>query len=177
MSWREILGVGNSPGTTPAHNSHNAQNPLPQGNSVNCVNSVRGGGVAADTVVSPTTGQNRLESLAGEFSHSLEDLLAWYAADLEDLGTLPFNTVRLIVADYIENRAHYRRLAGLPAGEPHADDECGADALVFCRGCAHWVPDPINPPSGLGICQAQVPGPAWPHLPRRCKKWEGTTAP
>lgn len=36
-----------------------------------------------------------------------------------------------------------------------------------CEGCRHFVPDPINPPAGLGRCAAGH-GVFYPHQPHTC---------
>lgn len=47
-------------------------------------------------------------------------------------------------------------------------------ALVACRDCRHYQPDPVNPPAGLGQCKIDAQGDRlpWPALPRRCGKFE-----
>jgi len=65
-------------------------------------------------------GRARLETLARELRHPLEDLLAWYAEDVADLGELPVKQVRAIVAEYLQNRDTYRP----PAPSPGAFAGC-----------------------------------------------------
>lgn len=37
----------------------------------------------------------------------------------------------------------------------------------ICEGCAHFLPDPINPPAGLGDC-AEGHGMHYPSQPHNC---------
>jgi len=43
---------------------------------------------------------------------------------------------------------------------------------VRCRDCNHWVPDTINPAGGLGQCEKNVPGLAWPTRKVKCDQYE-----
>lgn len=126
-------------------------------------------GIPADPTAA---GRDRLEALAAELRHPLDDLLEWYAHDLDDLGTLSANAARGVVVDYLENRDTYRRMAGLPLDLPEALATPAPAAEVFCCQCGHWTPDPVNPGAGLGTCEAGASVLAWPHLPRRCASFE-----
>lgn len=43
---------------------------------------------------------------------------------------------------------------------------------VTCGVCAHFIPDEINPPAGMGDC-ARVLGMWHPMAPHRCAGFEG----
>jgi len=43
---------------------------------------------------------------------------------------------------------------------------------VLCRDCSHWIPDSINPPGGLGKCEKNMPGLAWPTRNLNCDHYQ-----
>ena len=54
-------------------------------------------------------------------------------------------------------------------------------AHVRCGQCTHFVPDPINPPAGIGTCAVAGEGAAgfvlYPHKPRVCSNFAAAETP
>lgn len=64
--------------------------------------------VAILTAEARDRGLARLEALALELAHPLEDLVDWFAPDLADFGNLPAEQVEWIVRNYVLHRDAYR---------------------------------------------------------------------
>lgn len=43
---------------------------------------------------------------------------------------------------------------------------------VLCRDCGYWIPDTINPLGGLGKCEKNVTGLAWPTRQLSCDHYQ-----
>ncbi|WP_043795520.1 hypothetical protein [Allochromatium vinosum] len=77
------------------------------------------------------------------------------ARDPEQLRGLYEDVVKMGLADWPDDQAT----------EPDSGIEITAQAV--CARCAHWTPDRINPPGGLGHCTiaapaSKRPGSLWP---------------
>lgn len=86
--------------------------------------------------------------------------------------TLPAGTVR----DFPEEVAQKLIDLGLARTAP------ASPLIVRCGNCVHFIPDPINPPAGIGDCDAKAwrPNrgmpPQYPMVPRRCEVFEERAA-
>ena len=50
----------------------------------------------------------RLQGMAAEFGHPLDDLLDWYKDDFDSIASTPVDQLRFIVKDYLSLRDFYR---------------------------------------------------------------------
>lgn len=79
-------------------------------NPVNLNRARVGGGEISSCAEIREKGIGLLSKAASEVNHPLDDLLDWYAIDLDIISELPLYTVRVFVNDYVIRREWYREV-------------------------------------------------------------------
>ncbi len=90
---------------------NHGSNPAPENSTASTNSTPR----PRESEKSAATPAQRLAPLAKRYRVPLDDLLTWYADDLEDIATLPAEALEWLVSDYAKLRPWYR--AGMPNTE------------------------------------------------------------
>ena len=111
-----------------------------------------------------------LDHIGEDDTQTRREFVEGLARDPEQLRGLYEDVVKMGLADWPDDQAT----------EPDTGSETTAKAV--CARCAHWTPDRINPPGGLGHCTIAAPASKrtgslwpWPDAEIHCTRFQEIT--